>query len=537
VPRGVLISASAAALAALAVAAPSALAAPGAVTDSEFTGGTADANTAVVAGNVQLARKPSTEEFDGATLPTGMASTPWAAGGAGTVAAGALSVDGTLISDQAALSGPQTLRFRAKFGAEHFEHAGLGVGLGENEPFAIFSTNNTTDTLWARTSVPGGAAENTPLALDPTIERDYRIEWTPTQVQFYVDNVLFATHPIAITASMRPIFSDADVGGQSLSVASTERQLFPASGTFTSAPLDAGDARAAWGTLNATGSGASVSYETRTGNTATPDASWSAFQALGANDAVQSPMGRYIQYRATLSTSDATVTPGVEQVAIGYDIDDVKPVARIDGVDVSGTTASVGFASADSDLARLECSLDGGAFVTCTSPKAFGALAPGAHTVAVRAVDKAGNVGDAATRGFSIAASPGGGGGTTAPPSGGGTAQPPAHTVATAVAVSLAKLNVRASKGGVVKLQLKCLRGEQRCTIELRLKRAGKVVAAKSVRIDSGATRTVSLRLSKSARRALAAKRSLKLKASLAARDSAGNVKSITRTLTVKAPR
>jgi hypothetical protein len=521
-------------LATLAVATPSAVAAPGTVTDTDFAGGTPDANTAVAAGNLQLARKPFTEDFNGGPgLPAGMESTPWAAGGAATMAAGAMTVDGTLVSDQEAVSPPQTLSFRAKFGAETFEHAGFGVALDNDQPFAMFSTNNTTDSLFARTSIPGGAAVNTPLGLDPTVERDYRIEWTATDVRFYVNGALVPTPTAAITAPMRPIFSDAAVGGQSLSVLSMERQLFPANGTFESRVLDAGDARAVWGMLSATSTGSAVSYETRTGNSATPDGSWSAFQPLGASNAVQSPMGRYIEYKATLSTTNPTLTPVVDQVAIGYDVDDVKPVARIDGVDVSGTTASVRFASSDADVARFECSLDGGAFATCTSPKAFAGLAAGAHAVAVRAVDKAGNAGDAASRSFSIAAPPSTGGGGTPSTGGGGTTTPGA----TDVAISLVRRSVRANKGGIVKLQLKCRRGERRCTITVRLKRGGKVVASRTVRVDSGATRTVSLRLAKSVRRALATKRSVKLSARLVARDAAGHTQTITRTLTVKAPR
>ena len=65
------------------------------------------------------------------------------------------------------------------------------------------------------------------------------------------------------------------------------RDRLPASGTFISRVFDAGDSRAAWGTLTATGGATGVVFATRSGNTATPDASWSDWATSGA--AARSP--------------------------------------------------------------------------------------------------------------------------------------------------------------------------------------------------------------------------------------------------------
>ena len=83
-------------------------------------------------------------------------------------------------------------------------------------------------------------------------------------------------------------------------------------------------------------------------------------------------------------------------------IDTTAPAATIGGVTVSGATATVTFSSTASDVARFECSLDSGAFATCTSPRALTGLSEGSHTVRVRAVDEAGNVGTAAQSTFVI---------------------------------------------------------------------------------------------------------------------------------------
>jgi hypothetical protein len=71
---------------------------------------------------------------------------------------------------------------------------------------------------------------------------------------------------------------------------------------------------------------------------------------------------------------------------------------------VTGTSASFAF-TADEAGATFECSLDGGAWAACTSPKAYSSLALGAHEFRVRATDGSGNTdGSPATRAWTIEA-------------------------------------------------------------------------------------------------------------------------------------
>lgn len=86
-------------------------------------------------------------------------------------------------------------------------------------------------------------------------------------------------------------------------------------GRYLSKVLDA-EFQARWGTLHWQGS--NVAFETRSGNTAKPDAGWNAWKALalpspaktvheagGGAGAISSPVARYVQYRATLGSSGA----------------------------------------------------------------------------------------------------------------------------------------------------------------------------------------------------------------------------------------
>ena len=66
---------------------------------------------------------------------------------------------------------------------------------------------------------------------------------------------------------------------------------------------------------------------------------------------------------------------------------------------VNSTSASFTFSGSDTgggSVALYECSLDGGAYAACTSPKSYTGLSAGSRTFSVRATDTAGNVSSAA---------------------------------------------------------------------------------------------------------------------------------------------
>ena len=93
------------------------------------------------------------------------------------------------------------------------------------------------------------------------------------------------------------------------------------------APVHDAGAVARWGRISWRNSGSGgVTFETRTGNSARPDNTWSDWQPLRASgdiQRVQSPNARYIQWRATL-TGDATL----ENISVAYLPQNSPPVVR-----------------------------------------------------------------------------------------------------------------------------------------------------------------------------------------------------------------
>ena len=376
-------------------------------TAADFSAGTASSTVVRATGSdgaVELARTLE-EPFDGTVLPAGWISTPWSAGGAATVAGGAMLVDG-IRADSGVTAGPgSSIEFRATLGSQTFAHVGFATDFNV-QPWAMFSTGSDGGgKVYARTSDADGAAADINFevpAVSATVPHTYRIDWTATGFVYSVDGVSVATHPIPLTAAMLAQASDFNPDAAGVSIDSMVLNTHKPSGTFTSRTLDGGDPRVSGVSFAATSTtpdGTAIAYETRTA-TSTAALASAPWAPLSASGSVMSPKARYLQYRAKLDTTVATATPRLDKVDVAFTIDDAAPKVTINGVAVSAATARVTFSSDDASAATA-CKLDGAAFAACTSPAEFSGLAHGSHTIVVQATDADGNVGSA-TRTFVV---------------------------------------------------------------------------------------------------------------------------------------
>jgi Domain of unknown function (DUF4082)/Bacterial Ig domain len=268
--------------------------------------------TGPASGEVQLSANRD-NEFNDSALPADWQVSAFDPSGTATVGGGALAADGAFASTTAVSTPGRSLEFAATFQAEPFQHVGFTVDF--QQPFwAIFSTGSAGTGLLARTDNNGSVQDDLIPGNWLGTQHRFRIDWLASTVVFSIDGNVVDTQNVAITQSLRVGVSDLTVSPKQVSVDWLQMTPFDASCSFVSRAIDAG-ANVDWSTLDAQANlptGTSVSVETRTSNDATH---WSPFAAVTGNT-IQSPNGHFLQYRATVSTTDDTVTPVVQSVSI-----------------------------------------------------------------------------------------------------------------------------------------------------------------------------------------------------------------------------
>jgi hypothetical protein len=213
---------------------------------------------------------------------------------------------------------------RVQFGAAASQYFGLATDLSAaaGNYWAAFSTAGTTNTLYARVNA-NGAATDVSLGALPAGYHVYRVQPVAGGFQFFIDGALKTTISASIPAGTPLHLALSAQGGPrrtALSADWARLASYPSSGTFTSSVFDATRV-ATWGVAQWTATlpaGTTLSVQTRSGSTATPDSTWSAWATVTNGGVVASPKARYIQYRVILTTTDPSQTPVLQDIAVNW---------------------------------------------------------------------------------------------------------------------------------------------------------------------------------------------------------------------------
>jgi parallel beta-helix repeat protein len=270
-------------------------------------------------GELQL-RKLWDEQFDGAALGSWWTVNNWSTAGTQAVSNGILSLAGSQVRGDSSF-GSVPVTARVAFAAAPYQHVGLATDMADvaGNSWAVFSTNGTTNTLYARVN-NNGTTRDVSLGALPTGFHTYRIQPVSGGFSFYVDDVLKTTISQTIASTAMKVTLSAYNASPALQADWIEVPTRVSSGTYNSSVLDAGSGNT-WDSASWSANlpaGTSMTVETRTGNSATPDSTWSAWSRVDSAGNITSPAGRYVVYRITLSTANTSVSPTVFDVTLSY---------------------------------------------------------------------------------------------------------------------------------------------------------------------------------------------------------------------------
>jgi hypothetical protein len=294
-------------------------------TAADFGSGThsGTTTTSTADGEVQLA-SPVFEDFTGAAaLPSTWTSLTLAPSGGGptsvTVSGGVLSIGGAnVVSNQTFASAP--VEGRVQFGAAANQSFGATNDAGTS--FAVFTTKGTTNTLYAQVGANGTITEVKIGAL-PGGFHVYRVTPVATGFEFYVDGTRKATIAQTLPAgTLLKASISAFYGSPKPAILADWVHVlsYGSSGVYTSGVFDA-TRTATWGKITFNGTvpaGTTMVVEVSSGNTATPDGTWSAWTRVTSGATISAPAGRYLRYRVTLTTTDGTVTAVLKDLTVNW---------------------------------------------------------------------------------------------------------------------------------------------------------------------------------------------------------------------------
>jgi hypothetical protein len=291
---------------------------PSSITDTattDFSSGTTSSTYVATNGDGEVVLTPSiAAEFTGTTLPSGIVSNN-RTGGSSKVANGTVTVLNADLTTSTTYANPRSFEVSATLGKNNT----IGWVTSSNGTVGMAFTVNSSNQLVA-TSNDGFTGNNTSvLASNWTpAQHKFRVEWTSSAATFYLDDVQRYTHSfVSVYSNLRPQMSDAVTTDGGLVVDWLRVGPYAASGTFTSRVFDA-KTSVRWGALTwdaTVPSATTLTVRIRSGNTAIPDGTWSAFATISTPGGAINKTSRYVQYQLSFTSSGSRfVSPAVRSV-------------------------------------------------------------------------------------------------------------------------------------------------------------------------------------------------------------------------------
>jgi hypothetical protein len=263
----------------------------------------------------ELTRTPADgAEFDRGTLPPSWdeeAETPTAAT---KITRGKLYVGGKHTGTKDKFTPDRTLEFRATFAGSGTQQVGWAKNNGNgNDNWAMFSLENGT--LYAVQNIKDRQA----VPLDPGLigtAHVYRIDWSGSGFTYWVDGNQVAAFA-ASEKSLRARARDAGDDDTPLILDWMRVSADPGSADQVSRVLDAHQ-MVTWDRLTYRAdvpANSSLQISIRTGNSATPDSTWSAWTPVGNGGRVDAS-SRYLQYRVDIVTRAPGKAPVLRDVEV-----------------------------------------------------------------------------------------------------------------------------------------------------------------------------------------------------------------------------
>jgi hypothetical protein len=186
------------------------------IRDTTLTGLAVNDGATTDVGMVALSPIPPlfADEFSGTTLSPLWQAASWQGGGSATVGGGIVSIDGYGLTSNATFGPGVSVEFVATFRNDAFQNVGLATGAGFGAPWVAVGTGSGNG-VFARSN---GITDVSLGAGLIGASHQYRIDWTATGFNFWVDGVLVTTVPAVVGSNMNVELSDYNPNGTALDV-------------------------------------------------------------------------------------------------------------------------------------------------------------------------------------------------------------------------------------------------------------------------------------------------------------------------------